>query len=55
MSLSGVRPGDIVRVAESHAVVTEKQRGKLLVIWIGSNSSRWVKAGEVECHWRRSR
>lgn len=55
MTLAGVKPGDIVRVAESHAVVLEKQPGKLLVLWIGSNGSRWVKAGEVEVHWGRRR
>jgi ribosomal protein L2 len=54
MTLAGIKPGDLVRVAGSHAVVVEKERGRLLVLWIGSNSSRWVKAGEVEAHWRRT-
>jgi hypothetical protein len=54
MTLAGVRPGDMVRVAESHAVVIEKQRGRLYVQWIGSNSRLWVKAAEVEAHWRRT-
>jgi hypothetical protein len=54
MTLAGVKPGDVVRVAASHAVVLEKERGRLLVLWIGSNSSRWVKARELEAHWRRA-
>jgi hypothetical protein len=55
VTLAGVQPGDIVRAGESHAIVLEKERGRLLVLWIGSNSSRWVKAGEIEAHWRRRR
>jgi hypothetical protein len=54
MTLTGVKPGDIVRVAESHAVVIEKLRGRLYVQWIGSHSRLYVKAAEVEAHWRRT-
>ena len=53
MSLAGVRPGDIVRVAGSYADVRDRQRGRLLVRWHRTNNHRWITAREVEAHWRR--
>jgi hypothetical protein len=55
MTLAGVRKGDIVRVAGSLAYVTDKDRGRLQIRWAGSDSLRWVRAIEVEAHWRRTR
>lgn len=55
MTIAGVRKGDIIRAAGSHALVIDCERGRLNVQWIGTNNTRWVKAREVEAHWRRSK
>jgi len=53
VSLAAIRPGDIVQVAGSLATVREKARGRLLVAWNVSQHPRWIKAREVEAHWRK--
>ena len=58
MTLSGVKPGDIVRVAGAHGIVVAKEPGRLRMRWVGANGpraeqGRWVKASEVEAHWRK--
>jgi hypothetical protein len=52
MRLASVQPGDIVRVADLHAVVIRKQRGALTVQGICNKSLRTVRAGDVVKHWR---
>jgi hypothetical protein len=56
--LAGVKPGDIVRVAGSHALVTGRRPRRVQIAWLTAaaaqqSSRRWCKAGEVEAHWRR--
>ena len=54
MSLSGVHSGDIVRAGGGHWLVLNKERGRLQVRSLSSASGlRWIKAAEVECHWRK--
>lgn len=58
MRLTGVKEGDIVRVAGSYALVVGKPgRGKLSVNWLGRNGDvgRPVRANEVEQHWRKAK
>jgi NMD protein affecting ribosome stability and mRNA decay len=54
MRLAGVRPGDIVRADGMHALVLDRGRGYLVVRGLGNGSTRHVKAGDVEAHWRRA-
>jgi hypothetical protein len=54
MTLASVHKGDIVRAGDAHGHVIDKARGKVLVQGIGRAGSRWVKASEIEAHWRRS-
>lgn len=53
MTLASVGKGDIVRVGESHAHVIDKERGRVCLTFIGRSGTRWVKASEVEAHWKR--
>jgi hypothetical protein len=56
MSLAGINPGDIVRAGIHHGEVRVRERGRLLVRWLGNGTSeRWIKAREVEAHWRRTK
>lgn len=58
MRLTGVREGDIVRIAGAHArVVGKPARGKLAITWLGRQGDvgRTVKAAEVEQHWRKAK
>lgn len=55
MTLQGVRDGDIVRVAGSLAyVIANPKEGRVLVRWANSQSTRIVKARELEAHWKRT-
>lgn len=57
MRLTGIREGDIVEVNDGlpyHALVRERERGRLRIVMFGSRSVRTVKAGEVVGHWRRA-
>lgn len=56
MNLAGISQGDIVRLIDgSYGEVVKRERGRLLVCWLRSTSTRWVKAREVEAGWRRVR
>jgi hypothetical protein len=52
MRLAGIQPGDIVRVADLHAVVIRKANRELVVQGICAKALRHVKATEVDDHWR---
>lgn len=58
MRLASVKPGDIVRVAGVHALVTDRRPRRVQVQWLGAahqrSSRRWCQAGEIEAHWRRA-
>jgi len=54
--VSSLHAGDLVRLIDgSYAEVAKVERGRLLVCWLKSTSSRWVRAREVEAGWRRLR
>jgi hypothetical protein len=56
LTLSGIHDGDVVRVAGSLAfVVGEPKAGRLMIRWANSHSTRYVKAREVEAHWKRTK
>lgn len=55
MSLAGVNPGDIVLVAGCYGYVRAKERRRLLVRWLKTTNEQWVRATEVEAHWRKTR
>lgn len=55
MTLASVNPGDIVQVGDHYAHVRARERGRLLVRWLKTTNERWVKAREVDAHWRQSR
>jgi len=55
MTLTSVKPRDLVQVGGALGHVQAKEPGKLLVRWHGRTCERWVKAREVEGHWARRR
>ena len=55
MRLAGVKPGDIVRAGDLHAVVIGRDRRQLVVRGLCNGSTRRLHADEIEAHWRRAR
>jgi hypothetical protein len=53
MRTAGIRPGDIIRAENLHAVVIQRDGRVLLVKGIGNGSLRRVRANEVDGHWRQ--
>jgi NMD protein affecting ribosome stability and mRNA decay len=50
--LAAVRPGDIVRAGDLHAVVVAKVGRSLVVRGLCNGSTRRLRADEVDAHWR---
>lgn len=53
MNLGSVQPGDIIRAEGMHAYVIERLPGMLVVRGMVNNSTRRVKARDVEAIWLR--